>query len=83
MLHRLCPTYAQDINSPFRHVRTRIYFTSESHMHSLLNVLRFCQLGGWAGRGPGVGVWVGGPAGQGVRRWCKMCREGGVVQEQK
>ncbi len=28
-LHRLCPTYAQDINSPFRHVRTRIYFTSE------------------------------------------------------
>ncbi|EFN57696.1 hypothetical protein CHLNCDRAFT_57228 [Chlorella variabilis] len=45
VLHRLCPTYAQDINSPFRHVRTRIYFTSESHMHSLLNVLRFCQLG--------------------------------------
>lgn len=47
VLHRLCPTYAQDINSPFRHVRTRIYFTSESHMHSLLNVLRFCQLGKW------------------------------------
>ena len=42
---RLCPTYATDINSPLRHVRTRIYFTSESHVHSLLNVLRFCQLG--------------------------------------
>lgn len=45
VLHRLCPTYAQDINSPLRHVRTRIYFTSESHCHSLVNVLRYCQLG--------------------------------------
>lgn len=44
-LHRLCPTYAQDINSPLRHVRTRIYFTSESHVHSLVNVLRYCNLG--------------------------------------
>ena len=35
----------QDINSPLRHVRTRIYFTSESHVHSLINVLRFCHLG--------------------------------------
>lgn len=42
---RLCPTYATDINSPLRHVRTRIYFTSESHVHSLINVLRFAQLG--------------------------------------
>lgn len=46
-LHRLCPTYASDINSPLRHVRTRIYFTSESHIHSLVNVLR------WEGRGGG------------------------------
>ena len=44
-MHRLCPTYAQDINSPLRHVRTRIYFTSESHVHSLVNVLRFSHLG--------------------------------------
>ncbi|KXZ56516.1 hypothetical protein GPECTOR_1g463 [Gonium pectorale] len=44
-IHRLCPTYASDINSPLRHVRTRIYFTSESHMHSLVNVLRWCHLG--------------------------------------
>ena len=43
-MHRLCPTYAQDINSPLRHVRTRIYFTSESHVHSLVNVLRFAHL---------------------------------------
>ena len=43
-MHRLCPTYASDINSPLRHVRTRIYFTSESHMHSLVNLLRFCNL---------------------------------------
>jgi hypothetical protein len=45
-LHRLCPTYAADVNSPLRHVRTRVYFTSESHMHSLINVLRYCHLGG-------------------------------------
>jgi len=44
-LHRLCPTYATDINSPLRHVRTRIYFTSESHMHSLINVLRYSHAG--------------------------------------
>lgn len=43
-MHRLCPTYAQDVNSPLRHVRTRIYFTSESHCHSLINVLRYCHL---------------------------------------
>lgn len=45
-MHRLCPSYASDINSPMRHVRTRIYFTSESHIHSLMNVLRFCHLPG-------------------------------------
>mmetsp|Transcript_39332 Transcript_39332/g.111414 ORF Transcript_39332/g.111414 Transcript_39332/m.111414 type:complete len:1167 (-) Transcript_39332:153-3653(-) len=44
-LHRLCPTYANDVNSPLRHVRTRIYFTSESHIHSLINVLRYCHVG--------------------------------------
>ena len=43
-MHRLCPTYAQDVNSPLRHVRTRIYFTSESHCHALTNVLRYCHL---------------------------------------
>ncbi|KAI3438574.1 hypothetical protein D9Q98_001000 [Chlorella vulgaris] len=65
VLHRLCPTYAQDINSPFRHVRTRIYFTSESHMHSLLNVLRFCQLG-HEGEAPLLGE-----DGQGVLHDCR------------
>ncbi|KAL0037051.1 hypothetical protein WJX77_010637 [Trebouxia sp. C0004] len=51
-IHRLCPTYATDINSPLRHVRTRIYFTSESHVHSLINVLRFSHLAGVDNGGP-------------------------------
>ena len=29
--------------APAGHVRTRIYFTSESHIHSLMNVLRFAH----------------------------------------
>lgn len=61
VLHRLCPTYAQDVNSPLRHVRTRIYFTSESHCHSVMNVLRYCQLGLPPGECVGVG---GGRAGR-------------------
>jgi hypothetical protein len=63
-LHRLCPTYAADVNSPLRHVRTRIYFTSESHMHSLINVLRYCHLGAAAdaaaAAAPGAGDGGGG-----------------------
>ncbi|WIA10709.1 hypothetical protein OEZ85_010886 [Tetradesmus obliquus] len=58
-LHRLCPTYASDVNSPLRHVRTRIYFTSESHIHSLVNVLRYCHL-----PPPPAGVAGDGPSGQ-------------------
>lgn len=30
--------------SPERHVRTRLYFTSESHVHSLLSILRYGAL---------------------------------------
>ena len=42
---RLHPGWgASEVNSPHRHVRTRIYFTSESHIHSLLSVLRYCHL---------------------------------------
>lgn len=33
--------YSHGVSSPERHVRTRLYFTSESHIHSLLTVLRY------------------------------------------
>ncbi|CAH0474219.1 unnamed protein product [Peronospora belbahrii] len=39
--HRLNPSYAKKVKSAHRSVRTRLYFTSESHLHSLLNVLRY------------------------------------------
>lgn len=39
--NRLNPQYSFGVSSPGRHVRTRLYFTSESHIHSLLTVLRF------------------------------------------
>merc|ERR1711871_725168 len=42
--NRLYPEFAQQINSPLRHVRTRVYFTSESHMHALANLLRYATL---------------------------------------
>jgi inositol-hexakisphosphate/diphosphoinositol-pentakisphosphate 1-kinase len=45
-VHRLAPQYVSDINSPLRHVRTRIYFTSESHIHALINILRFAEVDG-------------------------------------
>ncbi|KAG1662672.1 hypothetical protein FOA52_014598 [Chlamydomonas sp. UWO 241] len=41
-MYRLTPD--ANVNSPLRHVRTRLYFTSESHIHSLFNVLRFAHM---------------------------------------
>jgi len=39
-VHTLDPSVT-DVKTPQRHVRTRLYFTSESHIHSLFNVLRW------------------------------------------
>ncbi|KAL0268247.1 UNVERIFIED_CONTAM: hypothetical protein PYX00_010269 [Menopon gallinae] len=43
-VNRLNPHYSHGVSSPGRHVRTRLYFTSESHVHSLLTVFRFGEL---------------------------------------
>ena len=43
-VNRLNPLYSAGVSSPNRHVRTRLYFTSESHVHSLLTVLRYGNL---------------------------------------
>uniref|UniRef100_A0A8C4Q4T5 Inositol hexakisphosphate and diphosphoinositol-pentakisphosphate kinase n=1 Tax=Eptatretus burgeri TaxID=7764 RepID=A0A8C4Q4T5_EPTBU len=40
-VYKLHPQYSSGVLSPERHVRTRLYFTSESHVHSLLNLLRY------------------------------------------
>ena len=39
--HRLDPRLSKGVISPNRHVRTRLYFTSESHVHTMLNILRY------------------------------------------
>ena len=44
--NRLDPSYSKGVLSPGRHVRTRLYFTSESHIHSLLTILRYGGLCG-------------------------------------
>ncbi|XP_059928140.1 inositol hexakisphosphate and diphosphoinositol-pentakisphosphate kinase 2-like isoform X2 [Gadus macrocephalus] len=40
-VNKLHPLYSRGVMSPGRHVRTRLYFTSESHVHSLLSVFRY------------------------------------------
>ncbi|KAG6608754.1 Inositol hexakisphosphate and diphosphoinositol-pentakisphosphate Kinase [Phytophthora cinnamomi] len=47
--HRLDASYAKNVKATHRSVRSRLYVTSESHLHSLLNVLRYgreeCPIG--------------------------------------
>ncbi|XP_069748510.1 inositol hexakisphosphate and diphosphoinositol-pentakisphosphate kinase 2 isoform X6 [Narcine bancroftii] len=43
-VNKLHPLYSRGVMSPERHVRTRLYFTSESHVHSLLSILRYGSL---------------------------------------
>ncbi|XP_078070833.1 inositol hexakisphosphate and diphosphoinositol-pentakisphosphate kinase 2 isoform X3 [Mustelus asterias] len=43
-VNKLHPLYSRGVLSPERHVRTRLYFTSESHVHSLLSILRYGAL---------------------------------------
>ena len=45
--HRLDPRLSKHIViTPSRHVRTRLYFTSESHIHCMINILRYGGLFG-------------------------------------
>uniref|UniRef100_A0A452DVW5 Inositol hexakisphosphate and diphosphoinositol-pentakisphosphate kinase n=1 Tax=Capra hircus TaxID=9925 RepID=A0A452DVW5_CAPHI len=41
-VNKLHPLYSRGVLSPGRHVRTRLYFTSESHVHSLLISMSPC-----------------------------------------
>ncbi|KAM7015853.1 inositol hexakisphosphate and diphosphoinositol-pentakisphosphate kinase 2 isoform 3-T3 [Tautogolabrus adspersus] len=43
-VNKLHPLYSRGVMSPGRHVRTRLYFTSESHVHSLLSIFRYGAL---------------------------------------
>uniref|UniRef100_A0A4W3HPV4 Inositol hexakisphosphate and diphosphoinositol-pentakisphosphate kinase n=1 Tax=Callorhinchus milii TaxID=7868 RepID=A0A4W3HPV4_CALMI len=43
-VNKLHPLYSRGVMSPGRHVRTRLYFTSESHVHSLLSLFRYAGL---------------------------------------
>uniref|UniRef100_A0A4W5P9R1 Inositol hexakisphosphate and diphosphoinositol-pentakisphosphate kinase n=1 Tax=Hucho hucho TaxID=62062 RepID=A0A4W5P9R1_9TELE len=43
-VNKLHPLYSRGVMSPGRHVRTRLYFTSESHVHSLLSIFRYVCL---------------------------------------
>ncbi|XP_058238371.1 inositol hexakisphosphate and diphosphoinositol-pentakisphosphate kinase 2 isoform X4 [Hemibagrus wyckioides] len=40
-VNKLHPLYSRGVLSPGRRVRTRLYFTSESHVHSLLSIFRY------------------------------------------
>eukprot|EP00931_Biecheleriopsis_adriatica_P041234 TRINITY_DN23594_c0_g1_i1.p1 TRINITY_DN23594_c0_g1~~TRINITY_DN23594_c0_g1_i1.p1 ORF type:complete len:1072 (+),score=245.31 TRINITY_DN23594_c0_g1_i1:101-3217(+) len=40
----LHPEHAGHFMNPDRRVRTRLYFTSESHIQAMMNVLRYCHL---------------------------------------
>lgn len=47
MRYMINMAYSADlpINTMGRRIRTRLYFTSESHLHTMLNVLRFAGMG--------------------------------------
>ncbi|KAF0883508.1 VIP2 kinase, partial [Crocuta crocuta] len=56
-VNKLHPVYSRGVLSPERHVRTRLYFTSESHVHSLLSILRYgalCNTNDYLNEGGGV-----------------------------
>ena len=42
--YQLYCRYSSGVVTPRRHVRTRVYFTSESNIHAMFNILRYGAL---------------------------------------
>jgi hypothetical protein len=66
-----------EVKTPPRHVRTRLYFTSESHVQALVNVLKYYVITGRLGAGGGGGGGGGSGEASSGRETCGSPASGG------